>query len=90
MAICTHVETVLPDKSIIAVLLGNFDFSGEILKGGRAYTRSFQDLIEEGIAAGVVGDLDPQTSTYVILGLCNSVARWYPPRGVSRPRRSES
>jgi TetR/AcrR family transcriptional regulator, cholesterol catabolism regulator len=80
-AIRTHVETVLRDRSVIAVLLGNFDFSEGTLEGRRAYTRRFQDLVEEGIAAGVVRDLDPTMLTYAILGLCNSVARWYSPDG---------
>ncbi|HSK85615.1 MAG TPA: TetR/AcrR family transcriptional regulator [Rubrobacter sp.] len=81
LAISTHVETVLRDRSIIAVLLGDFDFSKETLEGRRAYTRRFQDLVEEGIAAGVVVDLDPHMLTYAILGLCNSIARWYRPDG---------
>ena len=80
-AIRNHVEAVLENRSIIAVLLGNFDFSEETLEGRRAYGRRFQALVEEGIAAGVVRDLDPKVLTYAILGLCNSVARWYRPDG---------
>jgi TetR/AcrR family transcriptional regulator, cholesterol catabolism regulator len=81
VAIRNHIEAVLKDSSIISVLLGNFDFSEETLEGRRAYTRRFQDLVEEGIAAGVVRDLDPKMLTFAILGLCNSVARWYRPDG---------
>jgi TetR/AcrR family transcriptional regulator, cholesterol catabolism regulator len=81
VAIRNHVETVLRDRSIIAALLGNFEFSEKTLEGRRAYTRRFQDLVEEGISAGVVRDLDPQMLTFAILGLCNSVARWYRPDG---------
>jgi len=81
VAIRNHVEAVLANRSIIAVLLGNFDFSEETLEGRRAYARRFQELIEEGIATGVVRDLDPKVLTYAILGLCNSVARWYRPEG---------
>jgi len=77
-AIRNHIETVLRDRSVIAVLLGgNFDLTEKTLEGRRAYTRRFQDLVEEGIAAGVVRDADPKVLTYAILGLCNSVARWY-------------
>jgi AcrR family transcriptional regulator len=80
-AIRNHVETVMEDRSIIAVLLGNFDFSEETLEGRRAYTRRFQDLVEAAIAAGAVRDLDPEMLTFAILGLCNSVAQWYRPSG---------
>lgn len=80
-AIRNHVEAVLESRSIIAVLLGAFDFSEETLEGRRIYARRFQDLVEEGIAAGVVRDLDPKVLTYAILGMCNSVARWYRPDG---------
>ena len=80
-AIRNHVEAVLENRSIIAVLLGNFAFSEETLEGRRAYGRRFQALVEEGIGAGVVRDLDPKVLTYAILGLCNSVARWYRPDG---------
>lgn len=80
-AIRNHVEAVLENRSIIAVLMGNFDFSEETLEGRRAYGRRFQTLVEEGITAGVVRNLDPQMLTYAILGLCNSVARWYRPDG---------
>lgn len=80
-AIRNHVEAVLESRSVIAVLLGDFAFSEETLEGRRAYARRFQALVEEGIAVGVVRDLDPKVLTYAILGLCNSVARWYRPDG---------
>jgi len=80
-AIRNHVETVMQDRSVIAVLLGNFDFSEETLEGRRAYTRRFQALVEAAIAAGAVRDLDPKLLTFAILGLCNSVAQWYRPDG---------
>ena len=80
-AIRNHVEAVAHNRAIIAVLLGDFPFSEETLEGRRAYARRFQKLVEEGIAAGVVRDQDPKMLTFAILGLCNSVARWYSPEG---------
>ena len=80
-AIHNHVEAVAHNRAIIAVLLGDFPFSEETLEGRRAYARRFQKLVEEGIAAGVVRDQDPKILTFAILGLCNSVARWYHPEG---------
>jgi AcrR family transcriptional regulator len=80
-AIRGHIESVMHNRSVIAVLLGDFAFSEETLEGRRAYARRFQGLVEEGIAARVVRGLDPKVLTYAILGLCNSVARWYRPDG---------
>jgi hypothetical protein len=35
-------------------------------------------MVEQGIADGAVrGDLDPKILTMAIIGLCNSVSRWY-------------
>lgn len=80
-AIRNHIEAVMQNRSIISVLMGDFSFSEETVEGRRAYARRFQELVEEGIAAGVVRDLDPKVLTYAILGLCNSVAQWYRPGG---------
>jgi TetR/AcrR family transcriptional regulator, cholesterol catabolism regulator len=80
-AIRNHVEAVLENRTVIAVLLGDFDFSEQTLEERRAYGRRFQTLVEEGISAGVVRELDPKVLTYAVLGLCNSVARWYRPDG---------
>ncbi|MEW6636915.1 MAG: TetR/AcrR family transcriptional regulator [Actinomycetota bacterium] len=80
-AIRNHIRSVLRDRSIAGALLGDFDFSEETLEGRRAYTRRFQELVEEGIAAGVVRDLDPKMLTFAILSVCNSVGGWYRPDG---------
>ena len=80
-AIRNHLEAVLEHRSVHAVLLGDFAFSEETLEARRVYARRFQKLVEEGIAAGVVRDQDPKILTFAILGLCNSVARWYHPEG---------
>jgi AcrR family transcriptional regulator len=80
-AIRHHLQAVLRDRSIIAVLLAGADLSERTLAERRAYTRRFQELVEEGVAAGAVRDLDPQVLTFAILGLCNSVAQWYRPGG---------
>lgn len=79
-AIACHVETVMEDNSIVGATLSDLDMAPDTVASHRAYARRFQDLVEEGIAAGVVrADLDPQVLTLAILGLCNSVARWYRP-----------
>jgi AcrR family transcriptional regulator len=77
-AIANHVETVMQERSIIGAMLTDFDMSDHTVTSHRDYARRFQGLVEAGVAAGVVrDDLDPQVLTLGILGLCNSVARWY-------------
>jgi len=76
-AIRNHLRTVLRDRSIAGTLLGDFEFSEETLRARREYTRRFQRLVEDGMAAGVVRKTDPRMLTFAILGLCNSVGQWY-------------
>jgi AcrR family transcriptional regulator len=81
-AIANHVATVMQERSIIGAMLMDLDMSDDTVASHREYARRFQELVEEGMAAGVVrDDLDPQVLTLAILGLCNSVARWYRPSG---------
>jgi len=77
-AIANHVETVMQDQAIIGAILADLDMSSETIASHQEYARRFQGLVERGIAAGVVrDDLDPQMLTLAIIGLCNSVSRWY-------------
>jgi AcrR family transcriptional regulator len=48
----------------------------------RDFERRWVALVREGIAAGAFRpDLDPKLTVYLILGLINSVHRWYRPDG---------
>lgn len=77
-AIANHVETVMQDQAIIGAILTDLDMSPDTIASHRRYARRFEDLIEQGIAAGAVrGDLDPKILTMAVIGLCNSVSRWY-------------
>jgi AcrR family transcriptional regulator len=78
-AIANHIDTVTQRRPIIAVLLSDSLVSDVIIEGHKRYARRFQEIVEDGIAAGVVRDMDPQILTYAILGLCNSIVRWYQP-----------
>lgn len=81
IAIRHHIRIVMEDKSLVAVLLGEFSYSESTLEARNVYAQRFQTLIEKGIADGVVRDGDPKMLTFAILGLCNSIARWYQPQG---------
>ena len=80
-AIANHIDNVTQRRPIIAVLLSDSIRSEAVIEGHKVYARRFQEIVEEGIAAGVVRDMDPQLITFAILGLCNSIVRWYRPSG---------
>jgi TetR/AcrR family transcriptional regulator, cholesterol catabolism regulator len=80
-AIANHIDNVTQRRPIIAVLLSDSIRSEAVMEGHKQYARRFQQIVEEGIAAGVVRDMDPQLLTFAILGLCNSIVRWYRPSG---------
>ena len=72
----------MQDHAVIGAILADLDMSSETIASHRQYAHRFQGLVERGIAAGVVrDDLDPQMLTLAIIGLCNSVSRWYRAEG---------
>jgi AcrR family transcriptional regulator len=57
-------------------------FAKEILLRKKAYERHFEQIIQEGQAAGVFKpDLDPKMLTFGLLGMCNWLSQWYKPSG---------
>lgn len=53
-------------------------FAREITLRKKAYERYFEQIIEEGQAAGVFrGDVDPRIVTFGLLGMCNGLSQWY-------------
>jgi AcrR family transcriptional regulator len=49
------------------------------------YELIFRRLFEDGIASGEFLDQDPELAVRAILGMCNSVVRWYQPGGPHTP-----
>ena len=88
-AIRHHIDVVVNNRSLIAVLVGEVAYSEEAVAQRRSYTARFQKLVEEGIEAGAVGNADPKILTFAILGLCNSLAQWYEPQGRLGPEEIE-
>lgn len=80
-AIDNHVEGVLQNRSVIAVLLGDVALHPETVERRRTYADHFQKLINDAVAADEVHHIDTRVLTFMVLGLCNSVARWYRPDG---------
>jgi TetR/AcrR family transcriptional regulator, cholesterol catabolism regulator len=62
-------------------------FSREILLRKKAYERYFEQIIEEGQAAGVFqAAIDPKIATFGLLGMCNWLSQWYRSEGQYTPR----
>ncbi len=57
-------------------------FAKEITLRKKAYERYFEQIIEEGQAAGAFQlDVDPKIVSFGLLGMCNWLAQWYRPDG---------
>jgi AcrR family transcriptional regulator len=52
----------------------------------RDVTAHLTAIIAEGIAAGTLHDVDAQVASYVIVGMCNSIAWWLQPDGRITPQ----
>lgn len=84
-AMSRHLRAVMEHNAICSVMLDNTNYSEETLATQRAYNRRFEHLIRQCIEAGAVRDDDPKLMTFAILGLLNSVARWYHPQHGASP-----
>ncbi len=57
-------------------------FAREIVVHKKVYERYFEQIIEEGQAAGVfTRDIDAKIATFGLLGMCNWLSQWYQPGG---------
>lgn len=57
-------------------------FAREIVVRKKVYERYFEQIIEEGQAAGVfTRDIDAKIATFGLLGMCNWLSQWYQPGG---------
>ncbi|HEX8983141.1 MAG TPA: TetR/AcrR family transcriptional regulator [Ktedonobacterales bacterium] len=57
-------------------------FAREIVVRKKVYERYFEQIIEEGQAAGVfTREIDAKIATFGLLGMCNWLSQWYQPGG---------
>ena len=57
-------------------------FAKEITLRKKAYERYFEQIIEEGQAAGAFQlNVDPKIASFGLLGMCNWLSQWYKPDG---------
>lgn len=60
-----------------------FSLSGElsrsVARANRAYGKIFERVIEDGVRSGELVALEPKRFSYLLLGMCNWIHRWYRP-----------
>ncbi len=89
-AVTIHTAEAIRDQDAVACFIeeGRYlspDFmAAHVLKRDR-YERLFRQVFEEGIASGEFVDQDPELAVRAILGMCNSVVRWYRADGRHTP-----
>jgi len=76
-AIRVHLDGVINCRSLVSITADKTVLSKELLAHQRAYTLRFQKLIEWGMEQGVVRHGDPRLIVFAVLGMCNSVGRWF-------------
>ncbi len=62
-------------------------FAKEITLRKKDYEHYFEQIIEEGVAAGAFkSDIDPQIIMFGLLGMCHWLSQWYKPSGRYTPK----
>jgi TetR/AcrR family transcriptional regulator, cholesterol catabolism regulator len=59
--------------------------SRSVAQANRAYSQIFERVIADGVRTGELISLEPQRFSYLVLGLCNWMHRWYQPGGAWTP-----
>jgi AcrR family transcriptional regulator len=85
-AMITHVGVIMSRLSAAAVYFDEWQHLSEprrteFIEARDAYERNFQQLIHEGLAAGVFSGSDEKFLTLYVLGALNAVRKWYKPNG---------
>jgi AcrR family transcriptional regulator len=85
-AMIAHVDVILSHLDAAAVYFDEWRHLGEARRAEFAarrdrYETRFQELLHDGIAAGVFEVADERMATLVVLGTLNAVRRWYRPDG---------
>ncbi len=89
-AVVLHTVAGIEDRDSLACFVeeGRFlspDYMAAHVANRDRYEEMFRDLFEEGVAAGVFAAQDPGIAVRAMLGMCNSVVRWYRPGGDRTP-----
>jgi len=85
-AVALHTVEAIRDRDAVACFIeeGRFlddDRLAAHLANRDQYEQLFRRILAEGIEAGVLAPQDVGLSVRALLGMCNSVVRWYRPEG---------
>jgi len=83
-AIEEHVSAIVSNQAIFEIFFRERNELPEDLRqqesgGEKRYIHALQQLIEDGIEAGVFEPLSPVTASFAIVGACNWLTYWYRP-----------
>jgi len=89
-AIALHTVEAIRDRDAIACFIeeGRYlstDFMATHIANRDRYELIFRDMFEEGITSAELVDQDVGIAVKAILGMCNSVVRWYQTSGKYSP-----
>lgn len=81
-----HVDTLLRDAATFKVYFSNRDRldeekSRQLREGEHEYARLVAGMISDGQALGALRPGDPMVHALLVIGLANSVVRWFDPAG---------
>ena len=85
-AVYIHTFEAMRDRDAVACFMEEGrslapDYMAAHIRNRDRYELLFRQIYEEGVAQGVFVDQDPGLAVKAILGMCNSVVRWYRPDG---------
>ena len=89
-AVAIHIEEAIHDQDAVSCFIeeGRYlspDFMAAHVANRDRYQEMFRRMLVEGIASGDFAEQDPNLSVMAIMGMCNSVVRWYRPGGDHTP-----
>ncbi len=89
-AVALHTVEAIRDRDAVACFIeeGRYlssDFMTTHIENRDRYENIFRDMFDEGIASGEFVEQDVGIEVKAILGMCNSVVRWYQPSGTHSP-----
>lgn len=89
-AIILHTVEAIRDQDAIACFIeeGRYlapDFMATHVANRDAYEQVFRGMLEDGVASGEFVEQDVGIAAKAVLGMCNSVVRWYRPGGEHSP-----
>src|SRR3990172_1688035 len=89
-AVARHIVELIRDQDNVACFIEEGRFlapeyrQSHIAKPDR-YEQHFRRIVADGIRAGEFRQMDVRLASLAVLGLCNSVAPWYPPPPAPHP-----